>query len=330
VIQRRSVIAALPWGLAALPLTAGAQAGGRVYRLGILHSGTIAPASDPVAVDNFAMPLRALGYVEGRNLVVERRNAESKPERLPGLASELVKQKVDVILAITGVAIRAAKTATTTIPIVLLNNADPVAAGFVQSLARPGGNITGVLISPEGSLAGKRVELLREMVPRATRLALLAPGGIGPAWPQLQETRSAASSLGLELQVVEVHGTDYARAFAEIAKLRPQALVVGTTPAFLRDRNSIIDLAAAYRLPAIYEWPRQVKDGGLMSYGANDVETYAQVAAYIDRIFRGAKPSDMPIWQPSKLYLVINLKTAHALGLQVPPPLRLRADEVIE
>jgi putative tryptophan/tyrosine transport system substrate-binding protein len=299
MMRRREFIAALSWGVAALPPGADAQPAGRVYRLGILHYGAIAPASDPVAVDNFATPLRALGYVEGRNLLVERRNAESKPDRLPGLARELVALRVDVILAITGSAISAAKAATTTIPIVPLNSGDPVAAGFAQSLARPGGNITGVLIAPEGSLAGKRVELLREMVPHATRFALLAPGELGSAWPQLQETRSAATSLGLELQVVELRGTDYAGAVAAISKLRPQALVVGSTSEFLRNRKAIIELAARYRLPAIYEWPRQVKDGGLMSYGANDAETYAQVAAYIDRILRGAKPSDMPIWQPS-------------------------------
>jgi len=187
-----------------------------------------------------------------------------------------------------------------------------------------------VLISPEGSLAGKRLELLRESVPRAQRIALLAPDGQGAAWPQLQETRAAAVSMGLDLDVVEVRGGDYASAFASINALNPQALVVGANSGFVFDRKTIIALAARYRLPAIYEWPRQVKDGGLMSYGANDIETYRQVASYIDRIFKGAKPMDMPIWQPSRLYLVINLRTAKALDLLIPQSLILRADELIE
>ena len=330
MMHRRKFIGALSWGLGALPPGIGAQPVGRVYRLGILHPGSMPPASDPILSANFTAPLRELGYVEGRNLVIERRYADRKLDRLPGLARELLELKVDVILAVAGVAVAAAKAATAVTPIVLLSNADPVAAGFVQSLARPGGNITGVLLSPEGSLAAKRVELLRDFVPRATRFVLLAPGELGPSWPQQQETRDAAAALGLDLEIVEVHGNDYARAFAAIAKLRAQALIVGASTIFLQDRKLIIELAARYRLPATYEWPRQVKDGGLMSYGANDIETYRQVAAYIDRIFKGAKPADMAIWQPSKLHLVINLKTANALGVAVPQTLLLRADEVIE
>ncbi|MEO7852676.1 MAG: ABC transporter substrate-binding protein [Rubrivivax sp.] len=312
------------------PLVALTQPADRVHRQGILHPGTLPPASDPHMVTAYTAPLRDLGYVEGRNLRVERRYADGRRDRLSDLARELLALKVDVVLAVGPVAARVAKEVTTTTPIVFLLNTDPVAAGLVQSLARPGGNVTGVLISPEGSLAGKRLELLRDSVPRATRIALLAPDEQGVAWPQLQETRAAAVSMGLDLVVVEARGGDYVRAFAAIGALHAQALVVAANAGFLRDRKTIIALAAKYRLPATYEWPRQVKDGGLMSYGADDIETYKQVTSYIDRLFKGAKPMDMPIWQPSLLYLVLNLRTAKALGLAIPQSLLLRADEVIE
>jgi len=173
--------------------------------------------------------------------------------------------------------------------------------------------------------------LLRELVPRARRIALLMPDDTGAtAQQQVRETRAAAASIGLGLDVVEVRGGDYARAFASLAALRPPALVVGSHLLFMRDRKTVIELVARARLPAIYEWPRQVKEGGLMSYGANEIETYRQVASYIDRVFKGAKPADLPIWQPSKLHLVINRKTAKALDITLPQSLLLRADEVIE
>jgi putative ABC transport system substrate-binding protein len=276
-------------------------------------------------------PLRELGYVEGQNLIIERKYAEEKFDRLPGLARELVQLRVDVIFAVGVAPAKAAVDATTTIPIVWLGNLDPVAGGLVTSLARPGGNVTGVLISPEGTLAVKKLEVLKEAVSGATRIALLVPddSGIGMR-QQLQEVRKAASSLGVDLTVVDVRGGDYDRAFITIAAARPQALLVGAHSFFVRDRKKVIELAAKYRLPAIYEWPLQVRDGGLMSYGASDTETYRQVATYIDRIFQGAKPGDLPIWQPSKLHFVINVKTAKALGLAIPPLLLLRADELIQ
>jgi len=307
------------------------QTPGRVYRLGILHSTTLV-TDDPVALGNWmSTPLRELGYVEGQNLIIERKYADGKFDRLPGLARELVELRVDVIFAVGAAPAKAAMDATTTIPIVWLGSLDPVAGGLVASLARPGGNVTGVLITPEGTLAVKKLEVLKEAVPGATRIVLLVPDdpGIGMQ-QQLQEVRKAASSLGVELTVVDVRGGDYDRAFITIAAARPQALLVGAHSFFVRDRKKVIELAAKYRLPAIYEWPLQVKDGGLMSYGASDVETYRQVATYIDRIFQGAKPGDLPIWQPSKLHLVINVKTAKALGLAIPPPLLLRADEMIQ
>jgi putative ABC transport system substrate-binding protein len=322
-MNRRAFIGTLTGGFLAAPLAAEAQQAGKVYRLGILiptrqeRSGGIKTA------------LRDLGYVEGQNLIVESRYAESKLDRLPKMARELVQLRVDVIYAVGLAAIRAAKDATTTIPIVMYGGVDPVAAGFVTSLARPGGNITGVLILPGSTLAGKKLELLKDVVPRVARIALLAPDD--PAFPpQLRETQNAAASLGIKLVVVEVRGGDYDRAFATMAAERPGALLVAATPTFMSDRKRIIDLAAKHRLPALYEWPEQVQDGGLMSYGSTQPALFQRAATYIDRIFNGAKPADLPVEQPSKFDLVINLKTAKALGLTIPPPLLQRADQVIE
>lgn len=330
VVDRRGFIIALVPALLAVRLAAQAQQAGRVYRLGLLHPGARSTAGTGL-LELVTVPMRELGYTEARNLVIEARFAEDKADRLPELARELAQLKPDVILTIGTPAIRAAKEATTTIPIVFLNNVDPVTAGLVASLARPGGNVTGMLITPEGTLGEKKLALLKEMVPKAKRIALLTPdnagGGINT---QVQEVRKAAASLGLELIVIEARGGDYAKAFSAISTARPAALFVGANSRFVRDRQQIIDLAAMYRLPAIYEWPRQVKDGGLMSYGASDTETYRRVASYVDRIFKGATPSELPIEQPSKLLLVINLKAAKAMGLTVPQSLLLRADEVIQ
>jgi ABC-type uncharacterized transport system substrate-binding protein len=236
---------------------------------------------------------------------------------------------VDVILAISPSAIRAAKEATSTIPIVMYGNFDPIAAGIVTNLARPGGNITGVLIAPDGTLAGKKLELLKEAVPEATRIALLAP--VDPSFSrQVQEAQQAARRLGVTLVVVEVRDREYDRAFAAMAADRPDALFVGSTAQFFIDRHRIIELAARHRLPAIYEWPEQGEDGGLMGYGTSLAGLARRVAIYIDRILKGARPGDLPIEQPSKFDLVINLRTAKTLGLVLPQALLLRADQVIE
>lgn len=328
--MNRRTFAATAFGSLLAPLIVKGQARGATYRLGILALNR-APVSDPVLAETFTLPLREMGYVEGKNITIVRRYADGDAARLPGLARELAGLRVDVILAIGSSAIAAAKAATETIPIVLFTNGDPVRAGFVSSLARPGANVTGVLIAPEGSLAGKRLELLRDMVPGVARVALLITGDPGTmVQQQVEETQTAASQLGLQLRVTEVIEGDYARAFAAMALSRPHALLVGAQAIHVRDRKQIIELAAKYRLPASYEWPRQVRDGGLMSYGASDVVTYRQVASYIDRILKGAKPADLSIWQPSSVHLVINLKTAKALGLTIPPAVMLRADELIE
>jgi len=330
VIDRRAFIGSVAGTLLSVPFATGAQQAGRIYRLGLLSPGMPSTSSTGMA-QWLSSYLGELGYVEGRNLVVVARFAEERADRLTELARELAQQKPDVIVAIGTSAIQAGKVATTTVPIVFLNNGDPVELGLVVSLARPGGNVTGILIAPGGTLAGKKLELLKEMAPRATRIALLTPDDPGAGLKmQVQEVRKSAAVLGVELSVVEVRGGDYARAFAAIGATRSTALFVGAHSRFLRDRNKIIELAAIHRLPAIYEWPQQVKDGGLMSYGASDTETYRRVAVYVDRIFKGAAPGELPIEQPSKLLLVLNLKTAKAMGLSIPQSLLLRADEVIQ
>jgi len=329
-MHRRTFTRIAALALLAASLGARAQPAGKAYRLGYLHLGT--PVTPGTTLGNWlAKPMRELGYVDGQNLIVEARYADDQADRLPGLARELAQLRLDAIIAVGTSATQAVKDATSTIPIVFLTNVDPVAVGFVSSLARPGGNVTGVLITPEGSLAGKKLELLKELVPRATRFVTLIPDdpGIGMKL-QVQDVRKAASALGVELIVVEARGRDFGSAFATIGAARPGAILVAAHPFFVRAAKQIVELAAKYRLPAIYEWPQQVQDGGLMSYGASDVETDRRVAVYVDRIFKGAKPGDLPIWQPTTLHLVVNLKTAKTLGPTIPQSLLLRADEVIQ
>ena len=330
MVARRAFIGCISLGLLALSLAPQAQRSGRIYRLGVLTPGTRSTSVTGL-LQRLAADMRELGYVEGRNFVLESRFGEDRADLLSAMARELVQLKPDAIIVIGTLAIEAAMKATTTVPIVFLTNVDPVAAGLVASLSRPGGNVTGVLIAPEGTLAGKKLELLRELVPRATRIAMLIPddSGVGIRL-QVQEAEKAAASLGVELTVVAVRGGDYVKAFAAIGAAQSAALFVGAHSRFLRDRNRIIELAAIRRLPAIYEWPQQVKDGGLMSYGASDTETYRRVATYVDRIFKGATPGELPIEQPSKLLLVINLKAAQKMGLIIPQSLLLRADELIQ
>ena len=332
MMYRRTALGAVAVVLCPSPLLAQTLAqtsvAGRVYRLGLLEAGRL-PLQPPDAYDITTL-LGERGYVEGRNLIIERRYAQGQFERLPELARELASLRLDAIYAIGSSAAHAAKQATATTPIVILQNADPVASGMVQSLARPGVNITGVLITPQGTLAGKRLESLLAWVPNAKRVALLIPEDPGPGTlQQLAETRAAAASVGLDLNVILVRGDDYASAFAALASQRTQALIVAAHFIFVRDRQTVIELAAKHRLPAIYEWPRQVREGGLMSYGANDLETFRKVASYIDRVLKGENPADMPFWQPQTLHLVINLRTARALGLTPTEILLLRADEVI-
>ena len=328
-MNRRAFLSAVAGGLLAAPLAAEGQPAGRMYRLGLLYPIAPPPSEKRTAAILIPAALRELGYVEGQNLIVDRRYSDGRPDRFPGLARELVRLRMEVILAITVAAIRAARDATRTIPIVMYGNFDPVADGLVTSLARPGGNITGVVIAPGGSLAGKKLELLKDVVPQATRIALLAP--VDPTFAhQVQDAQKAALPLGVKLAVVEVRDRDYDRAFAAVVRARPDALFVGAHAQFFVDRKQIIDLAARFHLPAIYEWPEQAEDGGLIGYGTSLAGLSRRAATYIARIFKGAPPGDLPIEQPTKIDLVINLTTAKALGLTIPPGLLERADQVVE
>jgi putative tryptophan/tyrosine transport system substrate-binding protein len=312
------------------PLATEAQQAGKVWRLGVLSSSALPAPSDLTSVALLYKALGDLGYVEGRNLVIERRYAEGKLDRLPALAQDLVEARVDVIVAVATSAIGAARRATQAIPIVMgFGPPDPVALGFVKSLASPGGNITGVTYWAQHGYEAKRLELLKEAAPQAVRIAYLTYPGQS-AQPFVEEAKAGAASLGVTLLVVDVQADDYERAFAAVGTGRAGALLVAGTPVFNRDRTRIIALAARYRLPAIYEWRHHTEEGGLMSYGGNLSELYQRVASYVDRLFKGAKPAELPVEQPTRLALAINLKTAKALGLTIPPSLLLRADHIIE
>lgn len=277
--------------------------------------------------------LAALGWVEGSNLHIERRWADGRAERLPQLAAELLQQRCDVILTVGASATAAVKQATqqanVDTPIVMFGNFDPLQRGLVASLARPGGNLTGVVIAPDGTLAAKRLELLSQAVPRARRAGFLAPDD--PAFQtQLEETRAAAASLGLELPVATVRGEDYTRAFASLSAAGAQALMVGAHTYFMNDRARIIELAVRQRWPSSWEWAEQVRDGGFMSYGTSLSGVYSRVASTIDRLLKGARAAETPVERPATFDLVLNLKTAKAIGLDVPRTLLLLAAEVVQ
>jgi putative ABC transport system substrate-binding protein len=281
--------------------------------------------------DAFRQGLRELGYVEGQNIVIEFRNAEGRLERLPALAAELVGLKVNVIVAAPEVCIQAAKQATRTIPIVMALSDDPVARGFVASLARPGGNITGLSsLAPE--LAGKRLQLLREVIPTLSRVAALSEAD-SPSQPAaLREMEAAARALGVQLQSLLVRGPtpDFESAFRAAMSGHASALVNIGGPLAFSHRTRIVDLAAKNRLPVIYGPREYVNVGGLMSYGAALSDLHRRAATYVDKILKGAKPADLPVEQPTKFELAINLKTAKALGLTIPASVLLRADHVID
>jgi putative ABC transport system substrate-binding protein len=303
----------------------------RIWKLGMLLPSTRPPgAPDPVsAASLIPTELGELGFVEGTNLVVDRRYAEAQLDRLPVIARELVGARPDAIVALGATATRAATQATGTLPIVFYGNFDPVATGTVTNLARPGGNVTGILIAPEGTLAEKKVELLLEAAPKAKRIAFLAPPDPAIRY-QVDEARKAASRQGVDVVSVEVTGGDYDRAFAAIVKERPQALFVAAHTIFVRDRRQVIERANRLRMPAIYEWREHVVDGGLMSYGSSLKATSRRVAEVVGRIFKGTLPGDVPIEQPTTFRLVVNAGTARSTGVVLPMSLLLRADEVIQ
>jgi putative ABC transport system substrate-binding protein len=327
-MDRRAFISGAAAVLAA-PLAAEAQQAAKIFRIGYLATNPT-----PHFQEAFRQGLRDLGYVEGRNLVIEDRDAEGKPERLPALAAELVALKVDVIVApASTLAALAAKQATRALPVVFIGTADPVTSGLVTSLARPGGNVTGLSnLAPE--LVGKWLELLKRAVPGVSRVAALwQPGALGERTEKGTLTRAevAARGLGVRLQFVEARGPeDFDRAFSDMTGARAGALTVLTSSMFFGERRRLVDLAAKHRLPAVYQWREFVDAGGLMSYGPNRPDWYRRAATYVDKILKGAKPADLPVEQPTKFELVINLKTAKALGLTIPQSLLQRADQVIE
>jgi len=328
-VHRRDFLVAAGTLLAA-PLVAEAQQAANVTRIGYL-SHNLAASSH--LRDAFLQGLRELGYVEGRNVVIEYRYAEGKPERLPALAAELVALKVDVIVTVSNTTALAAKQATRTVPIVFTAVANPVAAGIVTSLARPGGNLTG-LASLGSELVGKRLELLKQAVPVVDRVAVLwLPGALGERTEKEMRTGAdvASQALGVRLQFVEARGpADFDRAFSDMTSARADALTLLPSNMFLREHRRLVDLAAKNRLPAVYGSREFVDAGGLMSYGANQVDLYRSAATYVDKILKGAKPDDLPVEQSSKFELFINLKSANALGITIPKSMLARADEVIQ
>ena len=312
------------------PRATGAQQAATAARIGYLATDL---AASPHLREAFRQGLRDLGYVEGRNVVIEYRDAEGKFERLPTLAAELIALKVDVIMAVSTPAAVAAKQATRVLPIVFATAGDPVASGFVTSLARPGGNVTGLsILTPE--LVGKRLELLKQAVPGLSRVAVIwQPGGVPERAEKdmLNEAHAAAHALAVELQFVETRGpADFDRAFSNMTRAHAGALTVLGSPMFVIERRRLVDLAAKNRLPAVYPWRDGVDAGGLMSYGPNLADSFRRAATYVDKILKGAKPADLPVEQPTKFELAVNLKTAKALGLTIPPSLLARADHVVE
>jgi putative ABC transport system substrate-binding protein len=325
---RRRYLLIAAGALVASPFTAEAQHAAKVVRIGYLGTNRAVASRH---VDAFLQGLRDLGYVEGRNLVIEFRDAEGRLERLPALAAELVALKVDVIVAATTPGALAAKQATSTVPIVFAVAADPVTDGLVASLARPGGNVTGSsYLGPD--LIGKLLQLLKQAVPGVGRVAILRQPSAVPERTEreiVQEAHVGTRALGLHLQFVEARGpADFERAFSEMTKARADALMLLGGNMFFSERRRLVDLAARNRLPGIYGLREYVDAGGLMSYGANQVDLFRSAATYVDKILKGAKPGDLPVEQPSKFELVINLKTAKDLGLTIPPLVLQRAEVI--
>ena len=325
-MRRREFIAALG-GAAAWPLTARAQQPAKLPTIGVLGSGTAAAQAQWTAA--FMQRLNELGWTEGRNVAIEYRWGEGRSERFGEIAAEFVRLKVDVILTHNTPPVLAAKQATAVIPIVFATSGDPVASGIVASLARPGGNITG-LSSQASDAAGKRLELLREVIPGLRRVATFADVDNPYAALDVRELESAARTFGLDVDTFEFRrGDEIAPAF-DALKGRVQALYVVPVPLLFAHRVRINTLALGARLPTMHSVREYVETGGLMSYGPNWVDMWRRAAVFVDKILRGAKPADLPVEQPTKFDLVVNLTAAKALGLEIPPTMLARADEVIE
>ena len=322
-MRRKIVICLLTAALLSTAPFVEAQQAKKVPRIGYLFTGLLPPKE-------FLQALHELGYIEGKNIAVEFRAAEGREERLPALAAVLVSLNVDVIVAPGTAPAQAARQATKTIPIVYTGGADPVAIGLVASLARPGGNVTGISnLSRE--LTGKRLELLKETFPKASVVAVLTRG-VNPVTTELlKDMEVAAKSLRLQLQILEVRGpNDFDKAFSAINKERPGALIELPSPLFHGNRKRIVEFAAKSRLPSIFHSRDFVDAGGLMCYGENNADLLRRVAYYVDRILKGTKPADLPVEQPTKFEMIINLKTAKQIGVTIPPNVLARADKVIK
>ena len=319
--NRRKLIIALGANALTAPFGSFAQQQGKVWRVGFLS-----PTS--ANTNAFLKRMLELGYVEGKNLVIEWRFADGKLERLPGLAAELVQLKVDVIVVQSSPAISAAQKATTAIPIVMTSSGDPVRSGFVKSLARPGGNITG-LSNMAGDIAAKFIDLLRSVVPKLSRVAMLTPS---TTYGELSKSvQAAAQKAGVKTLMAEASTPqEIENAFSMMVREKADAVFVGSPSVFGQQHRQIAELALKYRLPSLFQDRVDVEVGGLMSYGQKLTDNYERSATYVDKILKGAKPGDLPVEQPVSFELVVNLKTAKALGLTIPQSLLLRADEVIQ
>ena len=326
-MSKKVIRLALSAVLVALCLPAQAQQPAKIFRIGFLVVPTRSFLS--ARVETFRQGLRELGYVEGKNVIIEYRYAEGKLDLLPALASELVQLKVDVIVTSSTPAVLAAKNATSTIPIVFAATGDPVGSGLVASLARPGGNVTGLsTYGPE--LSGKRLELLKEAFPKVTRLVVLwNPTSSGDAL-QLKETQAVAKALGVQLHSMEVRGAnDFESGFQRAKKARVQALIAVPGPVVNSNLKQVLEFAAKNRLPAMYAGPEFVDAGGLMSYAPNYTDQYRRAAVFVDKILKGTKPADIPVEQPMKFEFIVNLIAAKKIGLTIPPNVLVRANRVI-
>jgi len=314
--------------LLAVAVKAEAQQPVKVPRIGYVSATS--PSANVGRIEAFRQGLRELGFVEGKNIVIEWRYAEGKFDRLPALVAELVRLKVDVIVTSGPQATRVAKEATSTIPIVMSQDNDPVGNGFVTSLARPGGNITGLsILSPE--LSGKQLELLKEIVPKLSRVAVVGDSNEPGNAQALKEVELAAETFKVQLQYVDVLNLeDIEHSFQSASKQRAGAVLVLNSPNFSSHRKEVVNLAAKNRLPAMYFRSDFVEDGGLMSYATNFIDLSRRAATYVDKILKGTKPADLPVEQPKKFELIINLKTAKQIGLTIPPNVLVRADKVIK
>jgi putative ABC transport system substrate-binding protein len=328
-MNRRAVVSGAVLAIAVAPWAARAQPARAVYRLGMLSSASASATDRTTAPYLIPAALREMGYVEGQNLFIERRFADGKLDRLPALARELGQLRLDVILGLGPSSLDALRESTDTVPLVMFVAVDPVGRGWVTSLARPGGRITGLVLALDTRLAAKRLELLREAVPQIKRIAVLTTDE-PHAREQAEVTRQSAPTAAVTVVVVEVREGAYSQAFEQMRTASARALIVVASPILNRDRKQIIELAARHRLPAIYQWSDHVDEGGLMSYGSSIAALARRAAVYVDRIFKGTSPADLPIEQPSTYELVINRKTARGLGLALPATFLMRADRTLD